>query len=528
MHYVIGSGPAGVACARALLDEGRTVVMLDAGLQLEPERRETVARIARQPPEAWSPDWHAFIREGMQADAKGVPFKLTLGSDFPYQETSRHLPSDEAGIALRPSLAQGGLSNVWGAAMLPYSAKDLRGWPLGVEELAPHYTAAVRLTGLAGRSDRLADFAPLYTSEPGRLSPSAQASRWLRHLQQHAGELARAGWHFGQSRLAVAAPTVERAGCVACGVCLYGCPYGHIYTSTATLAALRAHPRFSYEPGVIVETVAENAAGAAIHGYERAGGARREWRAERVFVAGGPISTTRLLLWSRRAFGQRVWFRDSQYFLFPLLLPAAGTDVTRERLHTLSQIFLEVMDDRRDPHTVHAQLYTYNDMLAQAVGGSLPLPRFLRVPLAQALARRLAVAQSYLHSDHSSRIAVELAAPEADAPPRLRLTGEINPEARRRARQIAWRFVGKARQLGALALPPLLQVTPVGRGHHTGGSFPMRLHPGEFETDLLGRPGGWQRIHAVDSTVFPTIPATTITLSVMANAHRIGTLAARL
>jgi choline dehydrogenase-like flavoprotein len=29
-------------------------------------------------------------------------------------------------------------------------------------------------------------------------------------------------------------------------------------------------------------------------------------------------------------------------------------------------------------------------------------------------------------------------------------------------------------------------------------------------------------VHVIDSSVFPTIPATTITLSVMANAYRIG------
>ena len=38
MHCVIGFGPAGVACARALLARGANVLMLDAGLELEPER----------------------------------------------------------------------------------------------------------------------------------------------------------------------------------------------------------------------------------------------------------------------------------------------------------------------------------------------------------------------------------------------------------------------------------------------------------------------------------------------------------
>jgi hypothetical protein len=41
-------------------------------------------------------------------------------------------------------------------------------------------------------------------------------------------------------------------------------------------------------------------------------------------------------------------------------------------------------------------------------------------------------------------------------------------------------------------------------------------------TDTLGRPFGWQRVHAVDTSVLPAIPATTVGLLTMANAHRIA------
>ena len=68
----------------------------------------------------------------------------------------------------------------------------------------------------------------------------------------------------------------------------------------------------------------------------------------------------------------------------------------------------------------------------------------------------------------------------------------------------------------------MVQIAEPGRGFHSGGSFPMRATPKELETDTLGRPYGFARIHAVDATVFPSIPATTITFSAMANAHRIG------
>jgi len=51
----------------------------------------------------------------------------------------------------------------------------------------------------------------------------------------------------------------------------------------------------------------------------------------------------------------------------------------------------------------------------------------------------------------------------------------------------------------------------------------MSANPSGLETDLLGRPQGLKRTHIVDSSVLPSIAATTITFTVMANAHRIGT-----
>ena len=54
----------------------------------------------------------------------------------------------------------------------------------------------------------------------------------------------------------------------------------------------------------------------------------------------------------------------------------------------------------------------------------------------------------------------------------------------------------------------------------------MSKNPGDRETDLLGRPSGFQHVHVVDATTFPSIPSTTITLTAMANAYRIASTVA--
>jgi len=50
----------------------------------------------------------------------------------------------------------------------------------------------------------------------------------------------------------------------------------------------------------------------------------------------------------------------------------------------------------------------------------------------------------------------------------------------------------------------------------------MRLRPRAGEADTLGRPLPARRIHVVDSACFPSIPSGTVTLTAMANAHRIA------
>ena len=62
-----------------------------------------------------------------------------------------------------------------------------------------------------------------------------------------------------------------------------------------------------------------------------------------------------------------------------------------------------------------------------------------------------------------------------------------------------------------------------GSGNHYGSSFPMKKYPKKLhESDLFGRPFNLKRTHLVDASVFPSIPAQSITLTVMANAYRIA------
>jgi choline dehydrogenase-like flavoprotein len=517
MHCVIGSGPAGVACAKALLARGATVLMLDAGIELEPDRAQIVRQCAGSKPAAGNPNQIATLKSGMVADAKGVPLKLVFGSNFPYRETEEKIPWQNHGTGLKPSLALGGLSNVWGAAMLPHRDDDITDWPIKNSDLAQHYRAVAKITELAAQRDDLEEIFPLHCENPGSLQSSRQANLLLRNLNRHREKLRGRGWHFGRARVAVRATDSPRGvGCVYCGQCMTGCVYGCIYNSADTVRELRAEKNFTYQRDVIVTKLRENSEKVFVEGFHRETRAPLAFEADRVYLAAGVIPTAQILLRSQNAYDQPLTLRDSQYFLFPLLLARRTRDVQTETLYTLSQLFIELQNPKISRRSVHLQIYSYSDIIGQAVRKSLgPLKMFAR-----RLEERMLVVQGFLHSDESPAIKMQLKRDgEKDF---LQLDAQPNPESRRTVKKVLRELLSQTRRLGGIVVPPMLQLAEPGRGFHSGGSIPMRENPQKFESDTLGRPHGWSRVHAVDASVLPSIPATTITFSVMANAHRIG------
>jgi choline dehydrogenase-like flavoprotein len=523
MIYVVGSGPAGVSCAMALLQKRARVTLIDAGLELEPNRTSQLANLRSLGPENWQSPDVAFLKERTSASIKGVPLKYAYGSDFPYRDPGVDWGLEMEGVQTRPSFAKGGLSTVWGAAVLPYRANDIHDWPIEEHELAHHYSAVLDFMPLAGCHDLLEQFFPLHTKRYQSLRRSCQADDFLKDLSSNAEQLRLNGIVFGASRLAVAAqPNHQLAGCCYCGQCMYGCPYEVIYSSSHTLDVLRKHPNFTYQKNVVVDRVAENKENVTLSAHDLSTRQQLQLHGSRVFLACGVLATTKILLESFAAFDQPLILMDSCYFLLPLLRFRATPGASNERLHTLAQAFVEILDPQVCDQTVHLQIYTYNDLYLTALKRLLgPAFQLMQRPT-RMLLERLLLVQGYLPSKYSPHIRALLRRDRKSGLSTLHLSpiaNELTPSALKR---IVGRLNRSRRHLGAIPLSSMLRVSEPGRSFHSGGTFPMCANPSRFQTDKFGRPYGLKRVHAVDATVFPSIPATTITLSVMANAHRIG------
>jgi len=135
-----------------------------------------------------SPHWDeaalAPLKAQTDATVSGVPVKKRFGSDYPYREVLEHLGVQADQVTTFASFAKGRLSNIWGAAVLPYRAEDMTDWPITARELEPYYQAVFDFLPLAAARDDLAEMFPLYSETSKPLTPSWQAKRLLEHLNK--------------------------------------------------------------------------------------------------------------------------------------------------------------------------------------------------------------------------------------------------------------------------------------------------------------------------------------------------------
>ncbi len=385
------------------------------------------------------------------------------------------------------------------------------------------YRAALELLPFAAEDDELARRYPLYRDPDGPLLRTQAGEELLARLSRHSASLGAAGYVFGAPRLAVrVGHPAPWKGCVYCGHCLDGCPYGHIYSGSQTISALSGRGAVEYRPGLHVDRLRETGDGVTVEATEIAGRATVRLHFERVFLAAGAISST-VILQRSGLLPARCEIRDSQALYVPFAWVGRVGRTGREPGHTLAQVTMVLEDRAVSANPVHLTFYSYSSGVAERAREAHPLISRMLGPALEILTRRLLVAICFFHSDDSDSLLSVWDASERNGAARgCSQRGDRKATVRRFSQALRRSLA----PLGVVPLMPFAEHAPVGGGYHYGGSAPMHHEAARGQTDTLGRPAGAGRIHVVDSSCFPSVPGGAITLTAMANAHRIATAAA--
>lgn len=508
---VIGAGPAAAAAARALTAGGCAVLMIDAGAKAmapapkipgaypawrrdDPEQWKTLVGedfIALRPRNA-SPKFSVprFARAFGAADVRAVGFDLALLEGV------------------------GGLSAAWGAGIACFTARDMRDWPFGPQELASHYEAEAKVVAAAGLIDDALD------EEMGaalRVCPPAAAPRLARALLERAErrEL-RDDVLIGRARNAVrTTPTPGHNACANRFACTFGCADGAIYNAADDIAQQIKTGNVTLRSDFRVQLIARETDGWSIVGVDQRGGSHRV-AATQIFLAAGALQSAAIVLRSLRAERAKLRLHSTPAAAFAIGdISALGAPPDLEG-NALSAVGILINNAERD-ESYYAGLFPTTGVLRSHLIKRLPISRKGARLLARAASPAMLLGNVFLPSAYSQH------AIEIDAGGALVVNGGYSDDLAAALGDCHRKLRSLFTKLGWVMAPGGLQLSAPGADAHYAGTLPHRRHPGQFETDARGELPAMPGVFVVDGAALPCLPAKSHTLTIMANARRIVT-----
>jgi choline dehydrogenase-like flavoprotein len=506
---VVGSGPAGVSVTFPLVEAGVRTLMVDGGqASSEPllERPFLIERADNSQQWKWmiGEDFHALRRFDAISPKFKVPRHGYVFRDFP----ERNRIESERTLAVG-SLARGGLSNAWGGGVARLSASELSAFPFPVADILPSYERVARRIGLSGNyPDDMAEYFGVDDwADPALPLDALNQQLFTRYAAQRRKS---ANFRLGRSRVAVLTrDSGERKSCALTGNCLWGCSNNALYSAAVEVNALQRFPTFEYRAGHIVESIRTEGSLIVAEGV----GPNGPWsvRAHRLALAAGTLATTRL---AAQAIGHRspVKLQSSPTAAFMLWLPRMMGSELRSGFGLGQLSYALALADV----TAFGSTFSLAGIPVAEVVRHLPFGTRYGTDLFRHLLGSCLVGNVFLPGHYSDLTA------QLDASGYLRLTGEHSPLMLETMSRVAPSLGRAFRQLGAFLLPGSFSIAPPGSDVHYACTLPMRGSAGLGETTPYGELAGFPRLYVVDGACLSMLGEKSHTLTIMANADRIG------
>jgi hypothetical protein len=489
---VVGAGAAAFGVLHALQSAREA---LDITL-IAPLKRNAGPFQTRTTPRQWDRkywrDFYAHLRASYGRSL--IPPKTNFGSRPPRQTV------DGWGQVWRAD-ALGGLTEIWGLSCMPYDAADLEGWPIGADDLAPHYAAIAHAVGLAqtfegaGVSEYANRPAPAMAPLGRKLAQEWGSPNFRRSTADYVCAP-------GPAFLALETRAGHPRSCNACGECMIGCTQGSMFNAADPIEeCIRAGFVRRTVDSRVLAVRPQN--GSII--CENADVSAQPFDA--IFVCAGTFGSAEIALRSIDGLS-RIEITDSAVWTFPAF---ARTPVNGhiEQSIGLTSAVATLTPKRADVGPkAQIQVYPLFDHIWRQFTPQLFWPAasagFRR------LARRMLIARLFADGTASQRYAVSLSTGGdlrialAAAQPRLK----DHPA-----------LVAAVRHVFSQAgfwIPSRALVAQTTSSHYIGG-LPLGK--------TIGPNGALTpTIYFCDALTFPRAPATSPTFTVMANAHRVASL----
>lgn len=410
------------------------------------------------------------------------------------------------------SFAKGGLGNVWGANIAIFDNNDLNDWPINYNSLHKYYINILKFVG-TNQPYIIKNKRILFDDSEIKLSK--QAVYLYENLSESICDLKIKKSHIAVGKI----NSYNNYECSNCSLCMIGCPSNTIFNPRIYLnKVLKQEKKIKYKSGFLVEKISEDKNKIYIHGVYQ--GEKTKQAYDFVFLGAGPISTTNIILKSYGIKRKRIFFKDSQKYVFPIIINKSQKNIVNENSIKLTQLTIH-NSKKIHKNKIHTQIYPYNDLIFSIFDKNKLLKKFLNLikPLFNYFFNKLMIGMIYLDSKDSGKIKYEFNIKNKN----LGYTVGIQNKNSQKIVSKYLQYLNNNKSLLNFFIPRFLLIKQLpGNSQHFGCSLPMSASAdNNYQTDKYGKLNKFKNLRIIDASIFPNIPAPPFTLTIMANAARI-------
>jgi hypothetical protein len=397
---------------------------------------------------------------------------------------------NKADPKLQTSRQKGGFSDIWSASILCPPACDLKGWDIETLPLAEDYKECTAGIFYTAANDDLNDSFK-HPNPPNKKPPEDDAAEYLISKLKPAIYRAHYSASIGRARQLI---NYEK---------------NEIFSSKQKIESMQRKNEITYIADSNVKNIFEK--NNMVYVDFICNGKEQTLEGSSAFIATGAVNTTKILAKFCDLCDTDLHLRYADSFILPFFV---SKHFKYEEKIILSSIFLELMDSEQSGTYSHIQISKPNEVILELLKYN-QLPHFIK----KSIKYGLGYVYTALCTNHSNISgSYQISVGSSDAHNDLLIQNNKKLLEQKRILKKVSKLLNLA---GGYNLPMLSKNFET--HFYIGGSFPMTKTPiNANDTDILGRPKGAKKVYAVDASIFPSIPATTVGLIAMANAHRIA------
>lgn len=508
---IVGSGPAGTSAAYPLVKAGLKVLMVDgqttSGSVPAPTSPFLSSRANDEQQWKWmiGENFHALNQLEAVSPKLKTPTHAHVFKGF--GAANRIDANNFIGIG---SLATGGLSNAWGCGVARLPASDFRGLSIDYTEFEKSYETVSRRIGISGQvDDDLSSYFGLDEWSKRPLPLDKLHQRLLDSYNRNRHAFPKLGFRLGRSRVAALSQDMDgRRACDLSGNCLWGCQNQALYSASQELPRLKQYPGFRHVQDFLVDDFFKQGESWTIIDRRSS----RRFSGRRLMLAAGTLASTRLAL-KQLDYSKPLPLLTSPTAAFLLWLPKM-LGAARTPAFGLGQLSFAL--DLASGTTAFGSTFSTTGLPISEFVSRIPMSKRNSIELLKNLLSSCLVGNIFLPG-HLSRNTAELSTDGT-----LRINGDLHPEAQvvmKNAKELLRKTYWK---MSAILMPMSFTVGKPGADIHYVGSLPMHSSPRLGQTNIFGEVAGLPGVHIVDGACLPLLTEKSHTLTIMANADRIG------